>query len=170
MSQSRPTFEQMRTCYEGYRNDSAPCKFPGISNQCAVRLSVALVRNGMSLDEFPDQRRIHQGRSRCAITEQHLVGADELHRYLVRVWDAGLRGTGSSIRDQIGGNAGIIYFNNCFHRSSDPEGTNRGDHIDLWNGENYYNQLLRVSAGGTARVGRDLFAAADFVRFFWLPA
>jgi len=46
----------------------------------------------------------------------------------------------------------------------------RGDHIDLWDGEHYYNQLLRVSAGGTARVGTDLFAAASFVRFFWLPS
>ena len=171
MGTDRVNFSLMHANYEEYRNDSAPCKSPGISNQCAVRMSLALVRNGFSLDEFPNQRRIHSGRSACQLGEEpHVVGADELHRFLLQVWDTGERGTGSEFRARLAGNRGVIYFNNCFHRSSDPEGESRGDHIDLWDGEHYYNQLLRVSAGGTARVGTDLFAAASFVRFFWLPS
>jgi hypothetical protein len=170
MGTERINFTLMQENYEQYRDDSAPCKSPGISNQCAVRMSLALVRNGFSLDDFPNQRRVHQGRTRCALGDDaHVVGADELHRYLSQVWDTGLRGEGTEFRSQLIGNRGVIYFNNCFHRSSDPEGESRGDHIDLWDGEHYYNQLLRVSAGGTARVGTDLFAAASFVRFFWLP-
>lgn len=171
MSTARVDFNLMQASYEGYRlGDPAPCKSPGISNQCAVRLSLALVRNGFSLESFPNQRRIHNGRSRCSLgSDQHIVGADELHRYLTQVWDMGVRGSGESIRSQIGTLRGIVYFNNCFHRSTDPEGESRGDHIDLWNGTNYYNQLLGIAAGGTARAGTDLFAAASFVRFFWLP-
>jgi hypothetical protein len=133
-------------------------------------MSLALGRNGFTFDEFPRQRRIHSGRPGCQLgTEPHIVGADELHRYLAQVWDTGTRGHGADFRGQIAGMKGVIYFNNCFHRSTDPDGESRGDHIDLWNGENYYNELLRVSAGGTARVGTDLFAAASFVRFFALP-
>lgn len=170
MGRARPTFGQMRSLYEDYRADTMPCKYPGIENQCAVRMSLALVRNGFSLDNFPEQRRIHRGRSQCVVEDDHIVGADELHQYLVRVWDAGLRGTGSAILPQISGTPGIIYFNNCFHRSADAEGSNRGDHIDLWDGENYYNQILQVSAGGGTAVQSDLFATADYVRFFWLPS
>ena len=71
----------MQEKYDEYRNDSAPCKSPGISNQFAVRMSLALVRNGFSLDVFPNQRRVHRGRDACALgDEAHLVGADELHR------------------------------------------------------------------------------------------
>jgi hypothetical protein len=171
MSTERVNYNLLQAAYENYRSDSQPCKSPGIANQCAVRMSLALVRHGFSLDDFPDQRRVHRGRSRCALGEDpHVVGADELHRYLARVWDAALRGSGAEIRRQIAGQKGVVYFNNCFHRGTDPDGEKRGDHIDLWTGENYYNQLLRVSAGGTARVGTDLFAAASFVRFFWLPS
>lgn len=169
MGTERVSFNAMRTCYEGYRADTAPCKSPAISNQCAVRMSVALVNNGFSLENFPQQRRIHQGRASCQIETPHLVGANELHLYLLRVWDTGLRGSGSEIKSQIADAKGIIYFNNCFHRRTDGEGANSGDHIDLWNGANYYNQILGIGAGGNARAGTDLFSRASFVRFFWLP-
>lgn len=169
MAVDRPNYALMRDRYEEYRTDSAPCKSPGITNQCAVRMSLALVGNGFSLDDFANQRRIHDGRAACHLEDPHIVGADELHRYLVQVWDNGTRGHGAGFRSELAGRKGVVYFNNCFHRSTDPEGESRGDHIDLWTGDNYYNELLRVSAGGSARVGTDLFAAASFIRFFWLP-
>jgi hypothetical protein len=97
----------MQEKYDEYRNDSAPCKSPGISNQCAVRMSLALVRNGFSLDNFPNQRRVHIGRAACALDDEpHVVGADELHRYLRQVWDTGWRGEGSDFREQLIGNKG----------------------------------------------------------------
>ena len=171
MGIERPSYNLMQSRYEQYRLDSAPCKSPAITNQCAVRMSLALYRNGFTFEGFPHQRRIHSGRESCRLgDEPHIVGADELHRYLVQVWGNGQRIHGRSARSEIAGTKGIIYFNNCFHRSTDPDGENRGDHIDLWNGDNYYNELLRVSAGGSARVGSDLFEAASFVRFFALPA
>ncbi len=170
MSTDRPNFSLMQNVYEGYRVDTAPCKSPNITNQCAVRMSLALGRNGFTFERFGNQRRIHSGRERCALGDEgHLVGANELHSFLTEVWDTGIRGRGSDIRSQIAGTVGIVYFNNCFHRSTDAEGTNTGDHIDLWDGANYYNQLLGIGAGGNAAAGTDLFGRADFVRFFWLP-
>jgi hypothetical protein len=134
-------------------------------------MSLALVRNGFDFGSFHNQRRIHQGRTGCHLGgEAHVVGANELHQYLVSVWDTGLRGSGGAIRAQIADTPGIVFFNNCFHRGTDAEGTNTGDHIDLWNGANYYNQILGIGAGGTARAGADLFSRASFVRFFWLPS
>ena len=170
MGTERVSFQRMQTLYEQYRVDSAPCKSPSITNQCAVRMSLALVRNGFSLSSFANQRRIHTGRASCQLgSEPHIVGADELHRYLVQVWGNGERGHGAGFRSEIAGEKGMLYFNNCFHRGTDPDGENRGDHIDLWDGTNYYNELLHVSAGGSARPGTNLFRAAGYVRFFALP-
>jgi Type VI secretion system (T6SS), amidase effector protein 4 len=170
MSVERIQFSLMQSCYETYRTDARPCKNPSIDNQCAVRMSLALVRNGFSFDSFANQRRIHSGRASCQLgDEAHVVGANELHLYLVSQWDTGLRGAGGDIRTQIAGTPGIVYFNNCFHRGTDAEGTNTGDHIDLWNGTNYYNQILGIGAGGNARAGTDLFSRASYVRYFWLP-
>lgn len=171
MTVERIQYSLMQTVYETYRNDARPCKNPAIDNQCAVRMSLALVRNGFSLDGFPNQRRIHSGRAGCRLgDEAHVVGANELHVYLVSVWDTGLRGNGAAVRTQIANTPGIVFFNNCFHRSTDAEGTNTGDHIDLWNGTQYYNQVLGIGAGGNARAGTDLFSRASYVRFFWLPS
>jgi hypothetical protein len=171
MSVERTSYNLMQAVYETYRTDARPCKNPAIDNQCAVRMSLALVRGGFSLDGFPNPRRVHQGRANCALgAEAHVVGANELHQYLTTVWDTGLRGSGATIRAQIADSPGVVYFNNCFHRRTDAEGTNTGDHIDLWDGTQYYNQILGIGAGGNARAGTDLFSRASFVRFFWLPS
>jgi Type VI secretion system (T6SS), amidase effector protein 4 len=168
MSVQRISYNQLRTVYDGYITDRQPCKNPAITNQCAVRMSLALARNGFTFDDFNNQSRIHQGRSTCQLgDEPHLVGADELHRYLMQTWDAGQRGTGREIQSRIAGLPGIIYFNNCFERRAG--GPQTGDHIDLWNGSQIYNQILDVSAGGSTSAGTNLFSRADFVRFFWLP-
>ena len=170
MSTERVQFILMQASYEAYRNDTAPCKSPSITNQCAVRMSVALVNNGFDFDAFPAQRRVHRGRASCRLGDlPHVVGANELHLYLQQVWDAGLRGSGADIHRQIANVKGVVFFNNCFHRSTDAEGTNTGDHIDLWNGTDYYNHILGISAGGNARASTNLFNRASFVRFFWLP-
>ena len=171
MAVERISFGLMRAVYETYRNDTQPCKNPAIDNQCAVRMSLALVRNGFDFAGFPNQRRIHQGRTSCRLgDEAHIVGANELHQYLISVWDTGLSDRGRVVRAQITDTPGVIYFNNCFHRRTDAEGTNSGDHIDLWDGTQYYNQILGIGAGGNARAGTDLFSRASYVRFFWLPA
>ncbi|HEY0657089.1 MAG TPA: T6SS effector amidase Tae4 family protein [Pyrinomonadaceae bacterium] len=168
MSTFKTPFNLMNSYYNQYEKDTAPCKY-GYKNQCAIRLSLALVRCGFSLDAFPDQKRVHRGRGGCNLgDEPHIVGADELHKFLMQVWDAGLKGKGKDIKSQILGKQGIVYFNNCFKRNAtDTSAT--GDHIDLWNGEKYYNQILGIGAGGDATAKSDLFTKAQYVRFFGLP-
>jgi hypothetical protein len=45
-------------------------------------------------------------------------------------------------------------------------GPARGDHIDLFDGEQYFNQIIPPEAGGDETTGGSLFARADAVRFW----
>jgi hypothetical protein len=165
-----PSYVLMLAAYNDYLIDSGPCK-AGITNQCAVRTSVALVRCGFSLDAFNPRRRVHRGRRRCVLPHPHIVGAHELARYLARMWGEPERFVGRSVnsaRDRLLGRTGVVYFNDCFRRAAG--GPQTGDHIDLWTGQNYYNQIIRVGAGGDAGAGASLFERADAVWFFPLSA
>jgi hypothetical protein len=166
MTVERPHFQALSDIYETYKTDSSPCKDGKILNQCAVRLSLAMSRVGFSFDIFEPQRRVHQGRQTCQLDEAHIVGADELHKYFLYVWDTGVKGKGSDILTQIRAKPGIVYFDNCFIREG--ETTKKGDHIDLWTGDRIYNQILYLKAGGDTTADSDLFTRAGFVRFFWL--
>jgi hypothetical protein len=177
MSVQKPSATALYATYLRYFSDDAPCGDQRIRNQCAVRLSVALVRCGFELrdQDFDDPARIHRGRSSCQLAEDHVVGAEELQRALVRVWGPGelftsqLTDVGRAI---IGGRWGIIYFNNCFTRLG--QRLPRGDHIDLWTGTQYMNQVLCIGAGGNAAAQTDLFGRSSnrgyYMRFFFLPA
>ena len=159
----------MEQAYRDYRLDSAPCK-AGVRNQCAVRMSVALERTGFDLLGFPRQDRVHFGRTRCDLDLRHVLGAHELARYLEQSWgrtNVYRRQTLGDAFDSLSGRRGIIYFNNCFKRKRS-DTSRRGDHIDLWTGSQYYNQVIHVGAGGDAGAGARLFRRADQVWFFQL--
>jgi hypothetical protein len=163
----RPSFHFMRRAFEDYRFDRAPCK-AGIPNQCAVRTSVALVRSGCDLSGFGDPRRVHRGRASCRLQCEHVVGARELAVHLRRFlpeqrFEGRLAATA---RSALAHRTGIVYFDNVFAR--EPGGAQTGDHIDLWDGHNYYNELLGIGAGGNAGARTDLFARAGAVWFFTL--
>lgn len=165
----KPPFHLLRQAYEDYRSDSQPCK-AGAINQCAVRMSVALERCGISFDAFEPRHRVHRGRSRCRLSVPHVLGARECIRYLRRLWGQPERFRGNDVNsaaDSIAGRTGIVYFDNCFTRRGSE--TRSGDHIDLWNGSNYYNQLIHVSAGGEVPSATPLFGRSDEVWFYHLP-
>jgi hypothetical protein len=171
MGTNKPFGVAMYAAYFPYWADPNPCKQadPEIEYQCAVRLSIALVRCGFTIrdEDFDKPRRIHRGRSGCGATEDHVCAARELEEALVRLW-----GPGELFRGQAAGGAatslsgrwGIVYFDRCFRRSNGE----RGNHIDLWDGASYMNQLLHISGDASAR--RDLFSRANYVRFFFLPS
>ncbi|MEO3434244.1 T6SS effector amidase Tae4 family protein [Inquilinus sp. CAU 1745] len=169
----RPVWQQMFRAYNDYHDDKAPCKVPAISNQCAVRMSVALERCGFSLSAFGhngnhgNHRRVHRNRRACQLPVPHLVGAHELAVYLEDIWGAPTRYRGRTLDDApsaLGGLRGIIYFNNCFTRED--QETRRGDHIDLWDGREFWNIKLGISAGGGVASNAPLFNLADQVWFF----
>lgn len=162
----KPSYNLMEQAYNDYITDSAPCK-AGVRNQCAVRMSIALERCGFSLNAFDPARRVHRGRSRCKQSIQHVLGANELARYLTGLWGVPQRFRGrnkDSAQESLAGCRGVIYFDNCFRRAG--QASKRGDHIDLWNGSQYYNQIIRVGAGGDAGARARLFGRAEEVWFY----
>ncbi len=167
----RPQYGLLERAYEAYRTNSTPCR-RGITNQCAIRMSIALGRAGFGLEGFPRRERVHSGNGRCDTDGMsHVAGANEL-----AVWLRSALGTPqvfrpesprggcaqaySSIRDHTG----IVYFNNCFTREG--SSVQSGDHIDLFNGTQYYNEIIHPSAGGDETTGGSLFGRADEV-WFW---
>jgi len=179
----QPSADLMERAYRDYVDDSehptaasikeksAPCKDPSITNQCAVRMSVALARCGFDLEGFQPRRRVHIHNHICQLTIPHVVGAEELARYLKICWPVyqvfkgrTRRTAAATIADQ----KGVVYFNNCFHRNTDAEGKRTGDHIDFWDGVKYFNEYIHVSAGGTASASSPLFEKADEIWFFGL--
>ena len=165
----KPSYALMQRAYDDYRIDSAPCK-SGVTNQCAVRMSVALLRCGFSLDAFQPQARVHRNRPVCQLSVPHVLGAQELASYLRQMWGVPEQFRGAALasaQTSLQGRRGVIYFNNCFRRERG--GPMVGDHIDLWTGTQYYNQIIHIGAGGDARAGSSLFDRADAVWFFLLP-
>jgi len=147
------------------QNRHHPCgrgDFP----QCAVRMSVALGRCDC---DFNFSRWTHGGvhdrQGVCRDLPPHVTGSTELVRYLrdlglpFQVHTKGRHGrapTAQQIRQRVQGSMGIIYFRHCFDN-----GGRRGSHIDFWDGQNFMNQVLWVSAGGAQPASSDLFAEAE---------
>lgn len=168
----RPSFNLVRQCFDEYRGATAPCK-GGIDNQCAVRMSVALVRCGLALDRFQSPARVHQGRRTCKLNIAHIVGAEELERYLRTALGKPLEFTHRDLRRPdlvlqcLKGLTGITYFNNIFTRKGQKKAT--GDHIDLFDGTRCYNEILGITpGGGTSSATLSFFKRADKVSFFYL--
>ncbi|REJ77944.1 MAG: hypothetical protein DWQ47_16430 [Acidobacteria bacterium] len=166
MCVTKPSFHFMNMAYNDYKVDNAPCK-AGVTNQCAVRMSVALNRCGFDLEAFKNQKRIHKNRKSCKLTVPHVLGARELAKYLSESWGPPIKFAGGGVESApfvFHRRKGVIYFDNCFIRKGQTKKT--GDHIDLWTGITYYNEIIKVSAGGSAQVGTPLFGESKEVWFF----
>jgi hypothetical protein len=109
--------------------------YPVFSNQCAIRLGVALKRAGVP----PQSLR---GLVTCGVhapEELHIIRAADLARALARIELPGLgkleRITGKDAAEfypRIFGRTGIIYLQDYWRRTGETNPT--GDHIDVWNG------------------------------------
>jgi peptidoglycan hydrolase-like protein with peptidoglycan-binding domain len=129
-----------------------------VTNQCAVRMSVALMRADIGF--YFDRTRIRYTHSasnrRCGTGAAHNASASRLIGYLRGVWTFqrySKRGSGGLSADQIertlSGRAGIIYFEDCFRRT---DGT-AGDHIDFWDGSRVMNDRLNYNGPGERDAG-----------------
>ena len=164
----KPSYQLMERAYNDYKIDSKPCK-RGLLNQCAVRMSIALERCGFSLNSFDRTRILHSGGRRCVVSIQHAVSASDLANYLRTFWGQPKIFAGQAAgnaRQMLRGHKGVIYFNNCFTR--DGQTVRRGDHIDLWNGENYFNRINNTRIGGDAGADAEIFNDSDAVWFYAL--
>ena len=116
----KPTFHKLWT---GYPNESHPCD-GGWTNQCAIRLSIALNTEGTI--EISKKTYLEP---RCA--HGHARGAESLANYLwKRIGRPKIYADGAAAKRTILAKTGIIFFKDCFTREG--ETVQRGDHIDVW--------------------------------------
>jgi hypothetical protein len=110
--------------------------FPVFSNQCAIRMGIALRRAGVQPAQIANC-------AHCAVharDEMHIINAQQLANALLSAKIDGLgpreRYVGSEAAEfypKIFGRTGIVFIQDYWRRASD-EGRPTGDHIDVWNG------------------------------------
>lgn len=110
----RPSFSQL---WLNYPVEQAPCNGPW-DNQCAIRMSIALIAAGLDLNTYTDPRCAHG----------HARGAESLANYLYRRISRPRILSGTSFQREVRGKTGIVFFRNITGFRG-----GEGDHIDLWN-------------------------------------
>lgn len=114
------------------------------SNQCAIRVSHALKKCGVTFKSYPVKRKcwVHPD-------DDHILAAKELADWLELQPFVGCRKseviTGEDWREKIAGRTGIV----CFEDYYAPSGGSGGDHIDLWNG----SRMTDLTSGLRTRFG-----------------
>lgn len=108
------------------RNEKGELLF---KNQCAIRVSHAMKKSGVSFVSFPAARKcwVHKG-------NDHILAAKELADWIDRGMVPQIKKskeiTGNGWRKQVIDKQGII----CFEDYYAANGDSGGDHIDLWDG------------------------------------
>lgn len=111
--------------------------FPVFSNQCAIRMGVALRRAGVAAGSL-------SGCAHCVVharDEMHFINARQLADAIERARLPGVAPRqifsgvdASQFYPKILGRPGIIFIQDYWLRSTDRPGLPTGDHIDVWNG------------------------------------
>jgi hypothetical protein len=139
-------FADLWAAYPG----SHPCNAKGedgkelFSNQCAIRVSHALKKTGVTFKSYPAKRKcwVHPN-------DDHCLAAKELADWLELQPFVGCKQaeviTGENWRDKVISRTGII----CFEDYYAPSGGSGGDHIDLWNG----SRMTDLTSGLRTRFG-----------------
>ncbi|MEM8626432.1 MAG: T6SS effector amidase Tae4 family protein [Pseudomonadota bacterium] len=120
-------------------SDQLPCRrangFPTWSNQCAVRLGIALREAGVEPSKLAGPILCGQH----PLSEMHFIRAQELAN---RIGSASIAGIGptekltgndaADFSNQLFGRKGLIFMRDYWTRTG--ERSPSGDHIDAWNG------------------------------------
>ncbi len=115
------------TLWDDYGSDLSHTDKDGneiFSDYCAINLSEALIKSGMS----PGGTKCW---GNCSSKQSHTIRAQELATWL----QGNLSGvkvlTGANFQEYISGKTGIVFFQDYWQREGETGIT--GDHIDLWN-------------------------------------
>lgn len=126
-----------------------PCDKKVFSDQCAIRVAVALQNCGASLATYKG--------ACCWFHKEvkHALRAEELAHWLnkryLAGWPVATDITGSDWTEKAAAKQGIIFFKDYWLRSG--EKVPSGDHIDLWNGSRFPNTSAISWAGNVLRFG-----------------
>jgi hypothetical protein len=110
----RPSFSQL---WLNYPTENHPCDGPW-GNQCAIRMSIALIASGLDLNTYTEPMCAHG----------HARGAESLANYLYRRIARPRMMTGTEFNQVVAQKTGIVFFKNIVGFRG-----GEGDHIDLWN-------------------------------------
>jgi hypothetical protein len=122
----------------------------GWANQCAVRVSVALERSGVSFKSFPPGGRCPLGAANNAMIGSAQRLANWLRLRPFPGCPPPLAVGGATWEASLKGRTGIVFFENYWRRRGESAGFGTGDHIDLWNRDTLTPSLqsfLRFSLG-----------------------
>lgn len=127
----------------------------GYSNQCAIKVSVAIHNAGIDMKSYRTKDKILvNGKNTAAV-------AENLAAWLKQMPFCGLpqqaeNVTGKDWESKIKGRTGIVFFADYWKRTT-KEQAPTGDHIDLWNGSRL--------TGNAANIARRL----GLTSMQWLP-
>jgi hypothetical protein len=137
---------------------------PGYSNQCAIKVSVAIHNAGIDMKSYRAKDKILvNGKNTAAV-------AENLAAWLKLMPFCGLPRspetvTGKDWELKIKGRTGIVFFANYWKRSHQEKAAT-GDHIDLWNGSRLTASGLLEAAVTAARyLGINSFRPGEDVGF-----
>lgn len=127
------TFKTLWDNHPTTKKEDYPCKskqgVPNFSNQCAIRMSVALKDSGMKMGSYRG--------ALCWYGHKHVLRVEELVQWLKgqrhEVGSATKYKPGKNAKDAVSGKTGIVACINFWGAG------NQGDHIDLWDGVNMRN-------------------------------
>ena len=131
------SFENLWKNHPTVAGNDNPCSTNGkvyFSNQCAIRVGVALTKSGVKTKHIP-------GATHCwhhPASEGHVIRAEELAKGLAKVSLAGLKPVDKLdpmlFSSKLASRKGILFFKDYWQRSGESSNHRSGDHIDLWNG------------------------------------
>ena len=115
---ARRTAPRFNLLLDSYPSENAPCD-QGWDNQCAIRVSVALVDAGFKLTNYTDPLCKHG----------HARGAESLANYLWKqIGPPKILKDAAKAKAHTKSKTGIVFFRNITGFRG-----GLGDHIDLWN-------------------------------------
>ena len=115
----------------------------GYSNQCAIKVSVAIHGAGIEMKSFTPKVIGVDAKHFGMVTidgKNTATLASQLATWLKLQPFCGLPQkpeniTGADWEKKVNGRTGIVYFSDYWMRETDRAGQPTGDHIDLWNGK-----------------------------------
>lgn len=121
-----PAFATLWSNHPTIKGDAPLLDKTVYENQCAINVSAAWMRSGMSLSGYPGALSWEKDKPKYAIRAQELANwfASPHSHLRVKVQ----KFSGKEVFEKIKNRTGIIFFQNYWGPG------NQGDHIDLWNG------------------------------------
>lgn len=128
-------FEELWKNHPTVLNSNDPCEIngkPQFSNQCAIRVGVALSKCGIDTSKMPGARHCWYHKK----AQGHILAAEDLanslNKYPINGIQPAITVDPKTFKNDLKNKKGIIMFKDYWKRVGEINPT--GDHIDLWNG------------------------------------